>query len=77
MKHRGKNVGPTLGFSILAAAWMIAGPGWLVKMGLESEKLIEVLTFMPAFGVMFMIVVARPGAIVCERRVFKRMLGIK
>ena len=51
-----------LGLSIIAAAWMIAGPAWLAKLGLQSEKLIELLTFMPAFGVMFMIVIAPPGS---------------
>lgn len=72
----GKNL-KILGMSTLAAAWMIAGPDWLAQLGLQNDKLIDLLTFVPAIGVMFMIAMMRPGFIACERRTFKRILGIK
>ena len=66
-----------LPLSFVAAAWMIAGPAWLETLGLQSDKLIDLITFVPAMGVMLMIVMARPGFIACERHTFKRILGIK
>ncbi len=67
----------TLGISLLAAAWLIAGPDWLTKLGLQNAKIIELLTLIPALTVMFTLIAARPGFVACERRTFKRILGIK
>lgn len=66
----------TLSISLLAAAWIIAGSDWLTKLGLHNAKAIEFLTLIPALTFMFFMIKARPSFLSCERRTFKRILGL-
>ena len=66
-----------LPLSILAAAWMIMGPDWMMGWGMASEKWVTFLTWLPAGIVFWMIVSARPGFYACEKRAFRRVLGLR
>lgn len=71
------HIAKILSISLLAAAWIIAGPDWLSKLGLQNAKAIDLLTLIPALMVMFSVVRTRPDFLTCERRTFKRILGLK
>jgi len=66
-----------LGLSILAAAWIIASPDWIAGLGMQNDKLIDIISYIPAMGVVLMMGDLRPEFIACERRTFKRILGIR
>ncbi len=77
MTNHKRHIAKTLGVAMLAAAWIIAGPDWLAKLGIQNSKAIDLLTLTPAVIVMFFIIKARPGFLACERRTFKKILNIK
>lgn len=72
--NKSKHTASSLGVSILAAAWLIAGPDILTRFG-ASERLTELLTY-PVAMIAFIWIVSRDkGIIACERRTFKRLIG--
>jgi len=66
-----------IGVSILAAAWIIVSQDLLQGLGLQNQKLIDVLAYVPAICVIFMAACTSSGATACEKRMFKRLLRLK
>lgn len=63
-----------LGAAILAAAWMIAGPGVLGRLNWHM-KVVDLLTWVPAIMVFFWSISGNTKFLACERRAFKKLLG--
>jgi len=64
-----------LSAAILAAAWMIAGPDVLQKFSWHP-KVVDLLTWVPAMTVFFWSISGSKTFLACERRAFKRLLGL-
>jgi len=59
--------------AILAAVWMIISPDVLKSLGLTNEKLIDVLAYVPAIGVIIFAASTNSEAAACEKRLIKRL----
>ncbi|PHS76772.1 MAG: hypothetical protein COB56_05630 [Robiginitomaculum sp.] len=64
-----------LGAALLAAAWMIGGPDVLQRLDWHP-KVVELLTLVPAIMVFFWSISGNKKFLTCERRAFKKLLGL-
>lgn len=63
-----------LGTSLIAAAWLIAGPDMLKNLGLTG-RVANVLVNTPAMLLAFWIISKNRGFMRCEYRAWKRLIG--
>lgn len=64
-----------LGAASLAAAWMIGGPDVLHGLAWHP-KVVKLATYVPAIMVFFWSISGNNKFLACERRAFKRLLGL-